>query len=303
MSRSHRIERAGTKLAALAAPLMMWISPAAASPDGAARVDSASAAEAEDAASENAAAPDAEIGGPIGGEAPAAAPADSEPEELAVSPDVGASAPEAAALPADPQIRSVSYAETAAAAPVVVERSVTAVREPSGESRSPWIGAMVDVGVPDAATVSLVVRPIRSLRAHAGLSHNMISLGQRVGLTWAPLSWWVAPTVSVEYGHFADGNANPLARMVSGDDTFSSAVLDRVGYDYTNARLGLEFGQRWFTFYLHAGVSRITGQVHNLTAETMSQSSGTTSVAFAKDPTVQLTTVSARLGFIVYLAK
>jgi hypothetical protein len=109
--------------------------------------------------------------------------------------------------------------------------------------------------------------------------------------------------VSAEYGRYADGNANPLVRAVTGDSTFSSAVLDRVGYSYANGRLGLEFGRRWFTFYLHAGVSRITGQVHNLTAEAMSQTSGTTSVSFSKDPTVQLWTVSARIGFVVYLAK
>ena len=61
-------------------------------------------------------------------------------------------------------------------------------------------------------------------------------------------------------------------------------MLDRVGYNYANAQLGLELGRTWFTFYLHAGISRITGTVHNLSAETMSQSSGTTSVTFSKDP-------------------
>jgi len=148
-----------------------------------------------------------------------------------------------------------------------------------------------------------VVRPIRSIRAHAGLSHNLISLGERVGLTWVPLSWWASPTLSVEYGHYADGNANPLVRMVSGDASFSSAILDRVGYDYANAHVGLELGRRWFTFYIHAGYSRITSTVHNLSAETMSQSAGNTTVTFSKDPSVRLWSVSARAGFIVYLAK
>lgn len=170
-------------------------------------------------------------------------------------------------------------------------------------SRMPWIGAMADLGLPDGATMSLVVRPIRSLRAHAGLSHNLISLGERGGVTWVPLDWWASPTLSVEYGHYADGNANPLVRAATGDKTFSSAVLDRVGYNYANAHLGLEMGRRWFTFYIHAGVSRITSTVHNLSAETMSESAGTTSVTFSKDPSIQLWTVSARLGFVVYLAK
>jgi hypothetical protein len=167
----------------------------------------------------------------------------------------------------------------------------------------PWIGAMADVGLPDGATASIVVRPIRSLRAHAGVSHNMISLGERVGLTWVPLSWWASPTLSVEYGHYAEGNANPLARAVMGDATFESKVLDRVGYDYANAHLGLELGRKWFTFYIHAGMSRITGSVHNISSETMTGNEGTTTVTFSKDPSVKLWGPSARIGFVVYLAK
>jgi hypothetical protein len=166
----------------------------------------------------------------------------------------------------------------------------------------PRLGAMADVGVPDGATVSIVYRPIRAIRAHAGFSHNLISLGERAGITITPLSWWAAPTLSFEYGRYAEGNANPIARAVTGDQTLSSGVLDRVGYQYGNAHVGLELGRRWFTFYLHAGVSRITGTVHNLSSETM-PSSGTTSISFSHDPTVQLWTVSARVGFVVYLAK
>ena len=175
--------------------------------------------------------------------------------------------------------------------------------EKAAAARSPWIGAGADVGLPDGATASIVVRPIRAIRAHAGVSHNGISLGERVGVSWVPLSWWFSPTLSVEYGHYADGNANPLVRMVSGDASFSSAILDRVGYDYANAHVGLELGRRWFTFYIHAGYSRITSTVHNLSAETMSESAGTTTVTFSKDPSVRLWSVSARAGFIVYLAK
>ena len=167
----------------------------------------------------------------------------------------------------------------------------------------PWIGAMADVGLPDGATASIVVRPIRSLRIHGGVSHNMISLGERVGVTWVPLPWWFSPTLSVEYGHYAEGNANPLARAVMGDATFESKVLERVGYDYANAHLGLELGRKWFTFYIHAGMSRITGSVHNIDSETMTGNEGTTTVTFSKDPSVKLWGPSARIGFVVYLAK
>jgi len=194
----------------------------------------------------------------------------------------------------------VAWAAPAVASPDAQDdaASVTARSSP----RSPWIGASADVGVPDGATMSVVYRPIRALRVHAGLSHNLISLGQQVGVTLVPLSWWASPTLSLEYGHFAEGNANAAVRRFSGGDS-SSPALDRVGYDYASARAGLELGRKWFTFYLHAGVSRITGTVHNLDAATMSPSSGTTSVSFTTDPTVRVWTASASLGFIVYLAK
>lgn len=231
-----------------------------------------------------------------------AAPSTGEPTAPSAEP-----APASESYPSDAPAGEAAVAAAPATSPATpssaaTSTQLTAVWHEPGTSL-PWFGAGLDVGVPDGATASLVIRPIRAIRAHAGLSHNGISLGERFGVTWSPLRSWVAPTLSVEYGHYADGNANPLVRAVMGDTTFSSAVLDRVGYDYANARVGIEFGRRWFTFYLHAGVSRVTGQVHNLTAEAMSQSSGTTSVSFSKDPSVELWSVSARLGFVVYLAK
>lgn len=191
----------------------------------------------------------------------------------------------------------LGWAAPAAATP---EDSVTAAVE---APVTPRFGAMVDAGVPDGAAASIVVRPIRSIRVHAGVSHNAISLGERAGITWVPLSWWFSPTLSLEYGHYSEGNANPLVRAATHDQSFQSAVLDRVGYDYQNAHLGLEFGRKWFTFYLHAGFSRLTSTVHNISSETMSADTGTTSVTFSKDPSIKLIGPSARLGFIVYLAK
>lgn len=172
-----------------------------------------------------------------------------------------------------------------------------------GDDATRRFGAMVDVGLPDGATVSLAVRPIRAIRAHAGLSHNAISLGQRVGISWVPLSWWASPTLSLEYGRYAEGNANPLVRAAIGDEAFSSAILERVGYRYANAHLGFELGRKWFTFYLHAGVSHITGTVHNISSETMTEAAGRTTVTFSKDPSVTVLGPSARIGFIFYLAK
>lgn len=200
------------------------------------------------------------------------------------------------------------WAIPAAAEPVQATASLSAkasAPDDSGmfSSDRPRIGAGLDLGVPDGATVSVVYRPFRALRAHVGVSHNAISLGQRAGITLSPFAWFVAPTLSLEYGRYAEGNANPIARIVTGDQTFSSGVLDRVGYQYASAQLGFEVGRKWFTFYLHAGVSRVTGTVHNIDSETMSSNSGTTVVSFNQDPHIRMWTASARLGFVVYLAK
>lgn len=194
-----------------------------------------------------------------------------------------------------------AWAAPAAASPDA-QADVASGATPAAQ-RSPRIGVSADLGVPDGATLSVVYRPIRALRAHAGVSHNLISLGEQVGVTLVPLSWWASPTLSLEYGHFAEGNANPAVRRISGSDDSSSPALDRVGYDYANARVGVELGRKWFTFYLHAGVSRISGTIHNLDAATMSSSMGSTTVSFTTDPTVRVWSVSASLGFVAYLAK
>jgi hypothetical protein len=164
------------------------------------------------------------------------------------------------------------------------------------------IGVMADVGLPDGANASLVVRPIRMLRLHAGGGHNYISPGVRGGITFVPFATWITPTLSVDYGRYFDGDANPLARMVSGDSSFSSTVLDHVGYDYGNAHVGIELGRTRATFYIHAGMSRITGNIRGLNAMAggMSGDSGT-SITFADDPRVELWTVSARVGLVVYI--
>jgi hypothetical protein len=273
---NEQLRNVGAKLGALLAlPMLAWSAPALADEPAAVPPDTAAEAPAP-------AATEIEPGQPATADiAPDAAPAR----------DAPTATPAPAVPPAAPSAPSVAMADT-----------LGTTRTATPERVTPRIGAMADVGVPDGASVSIVYRPIRVVRAYAGLSHNAISLGERVGLTVSP-GWWASPTLTVEYGHYAEGNANPIVRMATGDNTFSSAVLERVGYNYGNARLGLELGRKWFTFYLHAGVSRITGQVHNLAAETMSESTGTTTVSFPRDPSVRLWAPSASLGFIVYLAK
>ena len=173
-------------------------------------------------------------------------------------------------------------------APAVIQRA----------PRTPRIGIMADAGVPDGATLSLVVRPVSFLRLNLGGGYNGISPGVRAGATLVPLKRWFSPVLAVDAGRYFEGDANPLYRRISGDEMFSSPLLERVGYDYADAHLGLELGRRWFTFYVHAGVSRVSGQVRQIAAATDGDA-----VSFSEDPSVKITSVSARLGFVFYLIK
>jgi hypothetical protein len=99
-------------------------------------------------------------------------------------------------------------------------------------------GAQFDLGVPDGATIAFVVAPVRTIDVSGGISYNAFSFGVRGGGAWTPLRGRISPTLSVDVGHFAEGDANPLARLVSGNSKFSSAALDRIGYDYADAASG-----------------------------------------------------------------
>ena len=193
-------------------------------------------------------------------------------------------------------IAMMGMASTAAAQPMVVAHAPAAPRD------SGTVGVMTDLGVPDGGTASLVVRPIRALRLEAGVAHNLVSPGVRGSVTWIPLKSWATPILSVGYGHFFERNANTIAQQVSGDNTFSSPLLDKVGYDFANARIGVELGKKYFTFFIHAGVSRVTASVHNLDQAAAAQTGTDSMVSITTtDPKLTLWGVSANLGFIVYV--
>ncbi len=173
-----------------------------------------------------------------------------------------------------------------------------AVLAPSAAHADRTLGVTVDAGVPDGAAASIVYRPISQFRFHAGATHNMITTGVRAGVSIVPLRSWFSPTLNVDAGSYAEGDANPLVQMVSGNSELHNDQLERVGYRYANAHLGLEFGRQRATFYLHAGGSYIAGKIRNLNAA--SDGSSSTTVSFTTDPDVRLLTVSAKLGLIIY---
>lgn len=148
-------------------------------------------------------------------------------------------------------------------------------------------GVMADAGVPDGGVASLVVRPISAVRLHGGLGYNTISKGVRVGATLTPFHSVVYPTLSIDWGRYPEGDANPLARMLTGDRSIDSTMLENVGYDYANAHLGFAIGRKRASFYLQAGMSRTVATMHD-------DSSSTSAKATVWSP-------SARLGFVLYV--
>ena len=172
---------------------------------------------------------------------------------------------------------------------------------PAAQRPLPRLGLMVGGGVPDGATGSAVFRPFSWLRTEAGLSYNLIIRGVRAGVSVLPFG--AGPSATFEAGHYFSGNANGIARSIAGAGFHDSAILQKVGYDYANAHLGLDFGTRRVVFFLHGGMSYIRADVHNVNAQIASAMSGSssTTVTFSQDPQVRVLTPSAKLGLIFYI--
>lgn len=167
-------------------------------------------------------------------------------------------------------------------------------------SADPLVGVSTDVGLPDGAMASVVVRPLSFLRAHVGTGTNAISRGYRAGATLS-LPFWLSPTASVSYGYYPEGDANPIARRITGDSTIDNPMLQRVGYQFADGYVGLQFGQRRVSFQIEAGYSRISGKVRNLDQMTDQPPDAQTTVSINQDPNVVVWSLSARVGLTVYV--
>ncbi len=162
----------------------------------------------------------------------------------------------------------------------------------------PVVGLMADAGLPDGAIASLVVRPWQWLRVYAGGGTNSVSKGWRGGLSLVPFG--AGPSFSLEYGHYNDGNANGLVRHLVSGQFAGSPLLDRVGYDYVNAHLGLDFGGKHVIFFVHGGISMVWAQLHNLN-DVLASSNSATTVQVNQDPKVKAVGSSIKVGLINFL--
>jgi hypothetical protein len=121
-------------------------------------------------------------------------------------------------------------------------------------------GLTMDVGVPDGAAVGVVVRPkFDWVRLGASATHNGIAPGVRLGVTIDPVDYPLAPTLTVEGGHYWEGKLPTLKDSPS------------IGYNYANFHVGLEVGSRAsFRFFLRGGASWV-----DVTAASQTQGSMT----------------------------
>jgi hypothetical protein len=196
-------------------------------------------------------------------------------------------------------------AEPIAAADATIERATAPVTPPAPSL--PWLGIMTDIGVPDGAQGSLVVRPWKALRFSLGGGYNMISKGVRAGVTLLPFGR--GPALAVEAGRYFQGDANAAVTKVAGPGFSGIDLLNNVGYDYANAHAGLDFGYKRVTFYIHGGMSYLRGVVpkenlnssFNRAPAINGQDASGLQIRFTQDAPVKAIGPSAKIGLIVYL--
>ena len=193
-----------------------------------------------------------------------------------------------------PRRIALSTALSLAAAAALTSSSRTAAAEPGS------LGVMVDAGVPDGVTGSLVFRPLSMLHVHAGVGTNLISYGVRGGASLYLLPFAISPSLNAEVGRYFAGNANDAAYRVGLTDESDMPLLREVGYDYANLHLGLDFGRERFSFYVHAGMSAVQGKVKHLDELIAEDAEEGLTFEVRGDPTVKLITPSARIGLLFF---
>lgn len=134
---------------------------------------------------------------------------------------------------------------------------------PGSGSGGSAVGLMVDMGVPDGFVAALSLRLHRLVHVHAGGAHNTVSPGGRAGVQVRAWDRAVAPYAALELGHYAEGRPGEwmqgLTRRAAGSDVMDtdSVTVERVGYSYGNAHVGLRLGSDRAGFYVQGGLSRV----------------------------------------------
>jgi hypothetical protein len=170
--------------------------------------------------------------------------------------------------------------------------------EPKAEEkpRLRLLGLSLGAGVPDGVVLSAVVRPVKWVRASAGLAHNALALGVQGSVTVVPFHWAVTPTFQFTAGKFFDAD---VTKYVDDGDVPAAFLppLEDFSYSFYSAQLGLEFGsQDGFTFFLRGGLAWVRSDL----AGVRYQADGTSTTIDVSNLDVSVTTPTVNLGFAYY---
>jgi hypothetical protein len=181
---------------------------------------------------------------------------------------------------------------TVPVAPMKVEVPPSAA--PRGRSHH-VLGLSLDAGLPDGASATVLYRPWKYVRFGGGMLYNYVGYGVLGSASVVPY-FPIAPSLTLEVGHFFDANAN--ARFPRFDDNLKP-LLQRVGYTFVNAQLGLELGHpNWFVFFVRGGLSRVWLSSSDADKVAVTTSNG--SKLTFQDPSVRLGIPNVKAGFMLF---
>lgn len=155
------------------------------------------------------------------------------------------------------------------------------------------LGLMFDVGTLDGAMMSLVYRPVHWLRFQGGAGTNSASPGFRVGAVALPFGG--LPSVSLEGGHFMEGDINGIVSAVSGYK--GSSLLERFDYNFVNLQLGWEVERGDLLFFARGGLGFMWTQ---LPPEDVAEA-GSAATHVGADGAVRLFMPTLKVGFIGFM--
>lgn len=167
--------------------------------------------------------------------------------------------------------------------------------------RGTTLGLQLDAGVPDAAGVVLLYRPLWWLRLNGGLAYDYIGYGLRGGVSLVPWHWVVTPSLSLDAGRFFEGDAS---RLASDTTRAERDLLRHATYQFASAQVGLELGsQRWCSFYVRAGLAYVTATAsgRRLTAFAQEKGSDSSMQYSLGDARLRALMPSASLGLLFYV--
>jgi len=165
------------------------------------------------------------------------------------------------------------------------------------------LGMTFDVGLPDGAIVGVAYRPAFWTRLQAGAGTNAVSPGVRAGASLVPFG--SGPSLTLEGGYYLEGDANSVIGKVAGSSYSNSRTGERIGYQFVNMHVGLDFGLQYATFFLHGGMTYLHTRLHDagdaLGGQSVGSDGSVTTYQFNQDLTLNAFFPSFKLGIIVYL--